>query len=122
MADKLLIILMNIDPKHSTEVTTPLFQAVVAASLEYQVEIVLTGGAGELARQGFAVQFYLQEGKTRSVYDLIKEAHEVGVKFKLCTPTLGEWGSDLIPEIDDIVSSTYVISEAMTDGTVTFTY
>lgn len=122
MADKLLIILMNIDPKHSAKVTTPLFQAVVAASLEYEVEIVLTGDAGELAQQDFAAQFYLQEGKTRSVYDLIKEAHEVGVKFKLCTPTPGERGGDLIPEIDDIVSSTYVINEAMTDGTVTFTY
>jgi predicted peroxiredoxin len=122
MADKLLIILMNTDPANSVEVTAPLFQATVAASMEYEVEIVLTGRTGELARQGFAAQSLLQEGSSRSVYDLMQEAHEAGVTFKVCTPALGGWEGDLIPEIEETIGSAYVICEAMADTTVTFTY
>jgi predicted peroxiredoxin len=53
---------------------------------------------------------------------LMKEAHAAGVKFKVCTPTLEIWGDDLIPEITETVGGAYVISEAMDDDTVTFTY
>jgi predicted peroxiredoxin len=122
MADKLLIILMNTDPAHPSEVSAPLFQAAVAASMEFEVEIIMTGRAGELARAGFAAQTSLQEESSRSVYDLIKEAHEAGVRFKVCTPALEDWSGDLISEIEETVGSAYVISKAMGEDTVTFTY
>ena len=56
------------------------------------------------------------------MYDFIKDAHEAGVKFKVCTPTLELWGDDLIPEIEETVGGAYVISQAMDDDVVTFTY
>ena len=56
------------------------------------------------------------------MYDYMKEAHSAGVVFKVCTPTLDIWGDNLIPEISETIGSAYVISEAMSDGTVTFTY
>jgi predicted peroxiredoxin len=64
----------------------------------------------------------VQEGSSKSVYDFMKDAHEAGVVFKVCTPTLDLWGDDLIPEIEETVGGAYVISEAMDDDTVTFTY
>jgi len=122
MAEKLLIIMMNTDPGNPVEVAAPLFQATVAASMEYEVEIILTGRTGGLARQGGVLQNPLQEGSSRSVYDLVKEAHQAGVTFKACTPSLEEGSGALIPEISETVGSAYLICEAMADGTVTFTY
>lgn len=122
MADKLLIIMVNTDPRNGTELGAPFFQATVAAAMEYDVEIVLTGRSGELAKKGVAENLYVQEGSSKSVYDYIRDAHEAGVVFKVCTPTLELWGEDLIPEISETVGGAYLISEAMNDDTVTFTY
>jgi uncharacterized protein len=122
MADKLLIVMVNTDPTNGSELGAPFFQATVAAAMEYEVEVILTGRAGELAKKGVAEKLFVQEGSTKSVYEFIKDAAEAGVHFKVCTPTLELWGADLIPEIEETVGGAYVISEAMDDDTVTFTY
>jgi uncharacterized protein len=122
MADKLFIIMVNSDPGNPSELGAPFFQATVAAAMEYDVEIVLTGRTGELAKRGVAEKIFVQQAGGKSVYDFIKDAHEAGVVFKVCTPTLEIWGDDLIPEISETVGGAYVISEAMNDDTVTFTY
>ncbi len=122
MADKLLIIMVNTDPSNPAELGAPFFQATVAAAMEYDVEMVLTARAGELAVKGVAEKIRVQEGSPKTVYDFIKDAHEAGVRFKVCTPTLELWGSDLIPEISETVGGAYIISQAMDDNVVTFTY
>lgn len=122
MADKLMIVMVNTDPRNGAELGAPFFQATVAAAMEYDVEVIMTGRSGELAVKGVAENLYVQEGSEKSVYDFIKDAAEAGVKFKVCTPTLDLWGNDLIPEIEETVGGAYVISEAMDDDTVTFTY
>jgi predicted peroxiredoxin len=122
MAEKLLIIMVNTDPSNPSELGAPFFQATVAAAMEYDVEVVLTGRAGELARKGVAEKIFIQEGASKSVYNFMQDAHEAGVHFKVCTPTLNLWGDDLIPEIEETVGGAYVISEAMDNDTVTFTY
>lgn len=122
MADKLLIIMVNSDPSNPSELGAPFFQATVAAAMEFEVEIIFSGRSGELAKKGVAEKLYEMEGNSKSVYDYIRDAHEAGVKFKVCTPTLDLWGDDLIPEVEETVGGAYVISEAMDDDTVTFTY
>jgi predicted peroxiredoxin len=122
MADKLLIVMVNTDPGIPSELASPLFQATVAAAMEYEVEVILTGRAGELAVKGIAEKILAQKDSTKTIYELIKDAHEAGVRFKVCTPTLDEWGDKLIPEIEETVGGAYIISEAMDDDTVTFTY
>lgn len=122
MADKLLIVMVNTDPKNPAELGAPFFQATVAAAMEYEVEVILTAGAGALAVKGVAEKLFVKEGSTKSVYDFMKDAYGAGVKFKVCTPTLDLWGDDLIPEIDETVGGAYVISQAMDDDVVTFTY
>jgi uncharacterized protein len=122
MADKLLIILMNTDPTNPSELGAPFLQASVAAAMEYEVEVVLTGRAGELAKPDVADQLRFTEDSTKTVYDLMKDASEAGAKFKICTSNLELWGEEFIPEISETVGAAYIISEAMNDGTVTFTY
>ena len=46
MADKLMIVMVNTDPRDPAELGAPFFQATVAAAMEYEVEVVLTGRAG----------------------------------------------------------------------------
>lgn len=122
MADKLMIVMVNTDPRNGSELGAPFFQATVAAAMEYEVEVIMTGRAGELAVKGVAEKLRVKDDSPKSVYDFIKDAHEAGVKFKVCTPTLDLWGKELIPEIEETVGGAYVISQAMDDGVVTFTY
>ena len=122
MADKLMIVMVNTDPSDPAELGAPFFQAAVAAAMDYEVEVILTGRAGELAKKGVAEKLYVKQGMNKSVYDFIKDAHEAGVRFKVCTPTLDLWGNDLIPEIDETIGGAYVIQQAMDDRVVTFTY
>ena len=98
------------------------YSGTVAAAMEYDVEVILTGISGELAKKGVAENLYVKEGSSKSVYDIMKDAHTAGAKFKVCAPTLELWGEDLIPEISETVGGAYIISEAMDDDTVTFTY
>jgi len=122
MADKLLIVMVNSDPANPSELGAPFFQATVAAAMEFEVEIILSGRSGELAKKGVAEKLRDQQGNPKTIYDYIKDAHEAGVVFKVCTPTLDLWGDDLIPEVEETVGGAYLISEAMDDDTVTFTY
>jgi predicted peroxiredoxin len=122
MAEKLMIVMVNTDPKNGSELGAPFFQATVAAAMDLEVEVILTARAGELAVTGVAEKLFVQEGSPKSVYDFIKDAHEAGVKFKVCTPTLELWGNDLIPEIIETVGGAYVIQQAMDEDVVTFTY
>ncbi len=122
MADKLMIVMVNTDPRDGPELGAPFFQATVAAAMEYEVEVIMTGASGKLAVKGVAEKLFVKEGSPKSVYDFMKDAHEAGVKFKVCTPTLELWGQDLIPEIEETVGGAYVISQAMDDDVVTFTY
>lgn len=122
MADKLLIIMANSNPHNPAELGSPLFQAAVAAAMEYDVEVIFTGRSGELAMKGVAEKIRLPGSGEKTVYDAIQEAHEAGAKFKICALALEQWSDELIPEIEETVGSAYIVSEAMDDGTVTFTY
>ncbi|HED35347.1 MAG TPA: peroxiredoxin [Gammaproteobacteria bacterium] len=122
MADKLLVVMANADLTRPAELLPPLLQATVAAAMEYEVEVLFTGQAGQLAIKGEAEKILLQEDDTKNVYDHIKQAKQAGVVFKVCTPALKFWGGDLIPEIAETVGGAYIINEAMEDSVVTFNY
>ena len=122
MANKLMIIMVNTDPSNGSELGAPFFQATVAAAMDYEVEVILTARSGELAKKGVAEKLFVMEGSTKSVYEFMKDAHEAGVHFKVCTPTLELWGDDLIPEIEETVGGAYVIEQAMDEDVVTLTY
>lgn len=122
MADKLMIIMANSQPDNVNQLISPLSQATIAAAMEFEVEMVFTGHAGAIVKSGEAQKLTLPADPERNVYHLIQEAKNAGVKFKVCTTALEVWGDDLIPEIEETVGGAYLISEAMDDGTVVFTY
>ena len=116
LARKLLIMLVNTDPRNGEELGAPFFQASVAAAMDYEVEVVCTATAGRLMKKGVAESLVVKEGSPKTVYDFIKEAHEAGVKFLCCSPNLDLFDmtkEDLIPECSGIVGGAYVIEEVM---------
>jgi predicted peroxiredoxin len=116
VARKLVIIMVNTDPRNGEELGAPFFQASVAAAMEYEVEVVCTATAGRLMKRGVAENLVVKRGSPKTVYDFIKDAHEAGVKFLCCSPNLDLFDmteADLIPECAGIVGGAYVIEEIM---------
>ncbi len=126
MAEKLVIMMVNSDPANCEEMGAPIFQATVAAAMEYEVEVICTATSGKLLKKGVAENLYVKEGSSKSVYDFIKDAHDAGVKFYCCSPNLDLFDmteDDLIPECEGIVGGAYIIERLMEeDDTRMLTY
>jgi predicted peroxiredoxin len=118
MADKLIIIMLNTDPSNGEELGAPIFQASVAAAMEYEVEVICTATAGKLMKKGVAENLYVKPGSPKSVYSFIQDAHEAGAKFYCCSPNLDLFDmtkEDLIPECSGVVGGAYLIEQIMED-------
>jgi predicted peroxiredoxin len=125
MADKLIIIMANTDPRNVEELGAPIFQASVAAAMEFEVEVICTATSGKLMKKGVAEKLFIKDGSPKSVYDFIKDAHEAGVKFSCCSPNLDLFDmteEDLIPECSGIVGGAYLIEEIMEGDCKVLTY
>ncbi len=125
MAEKLIIVMANSDPRNGEELGAPIFQASVAAAMEFEVEVICTATAGILLKKGVADKLTVKEGSPKTVYDFIKDAHEAGVKFFTCSPNLDLFDmteEDLIPECEGIVGGAYLIEQVMEDDTKVLTY
>lgn len=125
MAKKLIIIMANTDPRNGAELGAPIFQASVAAAMEYDVEVICTAAAGCLMKRGVAEALQVKSGDTKSIYDFIKDAHEAGVKFFCCSPNLDlhEMTPDeLIPECQGIVGGAFLVEAIMETDCRVLTY
>jgi predicted peroxiredoxin len=125
VAKKLVIVMANTDPRNGEELGAPIFQASLAAAMGYEVEVMCTGTSGKLMKKGVAERIFLKPGAAKSIYDFIKEAHEGGVKFLCCSPSLDLFEihkEDLIPECDRIVGSAFLIEEIMETDCKVLTY
>ena len=121
MAKKLVIVMANTDPRHGEELGAPIFQASVAAAMDYEVEVICTASAGRLMKKGVAEKLYVKEGSPKSVYDFIKDAHGAGVKFFCCSSNLDLFDmtrSDLIPECTGVIGMAHIIEQIMEDPDV----
>ncbi len=125
MASKLLIMMVNTDPRNGEELGAPFFQATVAAAMDIEVEVVCTATAGRLMKKGVAESLVVKPGSPKTVYDFIKDAHEAGVKFLCCSPNLDLFDmskDDLIPECSGIVGGAYVVEAVMDDDVKVLSY
>ncbi|WP_072281565.1 peroxiredoxin [Rappaport israeli] len=122
MAEKLVIMILNANPQNSTEILEPIYHATIAASMDYQVEIIFAGSAGELAIRKVAEKIPTARKTDETIYDLIKEAYQSGVVIKASKFVVQKWGDNLIAEVSEVVSGGYIVGEIMNANVVTLTY
>jgi len=115
---RLLIVLMNTDPRNAAELGAPFYYAAVAAAMDHQVDVLCTAAAGRLLLNGVAAALQVKPGDPKTVYDWIKEAHDQGARFWACPANLELFDrseADLIPECSGLMGAAAMIQGIM-DG------
>ncbi len=118
MSKRLLIVLMNTDPRNVEELGAPFYYAAVAAAMDYEMDVLCTATAGKLMLKGVAQSLVLKPGEAKTVHDWIKEAHEQGARFWACPANLALFDrteGDLIPECRGVMGAAAMIQDIM-DG------
>lgn len=122
MAEKLVVMILNTDPKNSAEIVEPIYHATIAASMDYHAEIIFAGRAGELAIRKKAEKIPSPRKSDETIYDLIKEAYQSGVILKASKFAVQDYQEELIAEISEVVSGGYIVGEIMNESVITLTY
>lgn len=125
MTNRLLIVLLNTDPRNPEELAAPFYHAAVAAAMDYEVDVVCTATAGRLMVKGVAEALHVKAGHPKTVYDWIKEAHDQGTRFWACPANLDLHDvaeTDLIPECDGMMGAATMIQEIMDGACRVLTY
>src|SRR5215813_11796756 len=106
VSKRLLILLMNTDPRNVEELGAPFYYAAVAAAMDYEVDVLCTATAGKLMLKGIAEKLHVTPGEPKTVLDWIKEAHDQGARFWACPANLELFDrtkDDLIPECNGLM-------------------
>jgi len=125
MSRRLLIVLLNTDPRNVEELAAPFYHASVAAAMDYEVDVVFTATAGKLLVKGVAEGLRVKATHPKTVYDWIKEAHEHGARLWACPANLDllDVGSDaLIPECAGMMGAATMIQDIMDGDCRVLTY
>jgi uncharacterized protein len=125
MADKIVIMLLNLNPDLPGTLGAPFFQATVAAAMDLEVEVYFAARTTRLLIQGVAEDVYPGEAREKSLYSFMQDAHEAGVKFYACAGAMAEHDltrENAIPELDDIRGAGAFIGDIVEDNVVTLTY
>lgn len=118
MAEKLVIMLLTIDPDHPHTCGTPFFQAAVAAAMDMEVEVYFASRSVRLLIKGVADKIYPSDNKLKSVYQFMCDAANLGVSFYACGGALDAFAVDsgmIIPECKGVAGGAAYISRVMDD-------
>jgi predicted peroxiredoxin len=122
---RLLIVLLNTDPRNPEELGAPFYHAAVAAAMDYRVDVVCTAAAGKLMIRDVAQAIRIKPGHAKTVYDWIREAHDQGATFWACPANLDLFEvseSDLIPECSGMMGAAAMIQDIMDGDCRVLTY
>ncbi len=125
MTLKLLIVLVNTDPRNPEELGAPFYHAAVAAAMDYEVDVVCAATAGKLMKRGVAADLLIKQGQSKTVYDWICDAHRNGAKFWACPANLDLFDmtvADLIPECSGLMGAAAMIDRVMSADTRVLSY
>jgi uncharacterized protein len=125
MARKLLIVLVNTDPRNPEELGAPFYHAAIAAAMDYEVDVICAATAGRLMRKGVAEAIRIKAGQDKTVYDWIREAHGHGARFWACPANLALFDmteADLIPECKGLMGAAAMLQNVMSDDYRVLTY
>jgi predicted peroxiredoxin len=115
-SSRLLVLLMNTDPRNTEELAAPFYYAAVAAAMDYEVDVLCTAAAGKLMHKGVAEALNVKPGDPKTVLDWIKEAHDQGARFWACPANLelfDKTENDLIAECSGVMGAAAVIQSIM---------
>ena len=62
MTRRLLIVLVNTDPRNPEELGAPFYHAAIAAAMDYEVDVVCAATAGKLMIKGVAENIRVKPG------------------------------------------------------------
>lgn len=125
MADKIVFMLLNLNPDHPGTLGTPFFQAAVAAAMDLEVEMYFAARTTRLLIKGEAERLYPGSAAEKSVYAFMQDAHEAGAKFFACAGAMDEHGlnhDNAIPELDGARGGGAFIGEIAEDSVAVLTY
>lgn len=125
MSARLLIVLVNTDPRNPEELGAPFYHAAIAAAMDYRVDIVCTAAAGKLMLKGVAEAIRVRPDHPKTVYDWIKEAHDHGAKLWACPANLDQTDAsedDLIPECSGMMGTATMMQDIMDGDCRVLTY
>jgi uncharacterized protein len=125
MARKLLIVLVNTDPRNPEELGAPFYHAAVAAAMNFEVDVICAATAGKLMRKGVAEAIRIKADQDKTVYGWIREAHGHGARFWACPANLALFEmteADLIPECKGLMGAAAMLQNIMSDDYRVLTY
>lgn len=118
MTRRLVVVLLNTDPRNVEELAAPFYYAAVAAAMDHEVDVLCTATAGKLLFKGVAEKLHVKPGDPKTVYDWIKEAHDHGARFWACPANLelfDKGDDDLIAECSGMMGAATMIQTIMDD-------
>lgn len=125
MAEKLVMMLLTLDPDRPHTCGSPFFQAACAAAMDIEVEVYFASRAARLLVKGVAEQIYPGDNGSKTVYEFMQDAAGNGAKFFACggaVEALGASVNELIPECSGIVGVTAYIGRVMDDEWKSISY
>lgn len=125
MTRRLLIVLVNTDPRNPEELAAPFYHAAIAAAMDYPVDVICAATAGKLMIKGVAEKIHVKPGDPKTVLDWIREAHEHGARFWACPANLDLFDvseSDLIAECAGLMGAASMIGDMMEADCRVLTY
>lgn len=124
-ARRLVIVLVNTDPRNPEELGAPFYHAATAAAMDYEVDVVCTATAGRLLREGVAAALRVKADSPMTVLDWIRQAHANGARFWACPANLDLFdmtAADLIAECSGMMGAAKLMERVMADDTRVLTY
>lgn len=125
MKQNLAILLWTASPEHPQLCATPFVHAAAGAALDAEVEIHFAGPAVRLLVQGVAAGLRPWPGMDTSVYDMMRQAANLGVRFLACAMALKALVQEdeaLIPEYTGTAGASAFVQHALNEEWATLTY
>ena len=69
MTRRLVVVLLNTDPRNVEELAAPFYYAAVAAAMDHEVDVLCTATAGKLLFKRVADKLHVKPGDPKTVYD-----------------------------------------------------
>ncbi|MFA5538604.1 MAG: DsrE/DsrF/DrsH-like family protein [Gemmobacter sp.] len=125
MSSRLIVVLVNTDPRNPEELAAPFYHAAIAAAMDYEVDVICAATAGKLMAKGVAGAIRVKPGDPKTVLDWIREAREQGARLWACPANLDLFDlteADLIEECSGLMGAAQMIGDIMDGDCRVLTY